>query len=520
MAGCSKKQYAIMMSAGPEGKKLASEMGGMEQDKFNEAFAELLNSDSYKPAEGEAKYSKEEDEDYREFDETNDDDFGFDEEDEPGPDESNYRAYLDGEMSRDEYEANTSEKFKKEHPLENDNNQGEDTKIVSINGQPVNENKDDMLSEANKLKEKIERYHKNNNEELSPEELQNELIASDELSEIAEKYGIDKSKLIDKMNGSQDNFNKGMTVDAPEKGKGWKKTKMASGTLYEGPNGERYLDDNSQDNVKYLAPEEIGIDYDNPEASIKYYEKKNNVKLYEQPNGSFKVVPNKERDNSQSSDNLNPNNPKYKGFERSSITNAELVDEGYEFTDADTGEKRKESIISYIPYGSLQDGDNRRLYALVNNYDGTDTPKTGAIVAHSLEDAKDQLERQTQLGIQGRDRYLKRGQYDEDYFNLVRDNREPGDDEKYKERYGWDFNKPFAEHDFMKNDPYEKWKSDRIGNRKGKVGDRELSLNELIEKTNKLDDRELARDIIAIQAPKFNLSEKEILEYYDKVGNK
>lgn len=80
MAGCSKKQYAIMMSAGPEGKKLASEMGGMEQDKFNEAFAELLNSDSYKPAEGEAKYSKEEDEDYREFDETNDDDFGFDEE--------------------------------------------------------------------------------------------------------------------------------------------------------------------------------------------------------------------------------------------------------------------------------------------------------------------------------------------------------------------------------------------------------------------------------------------------------
>ena len=43
---------------------------------------------------------------------------------------------------------------------------------------------------------------------------------------------------------------------------------------------------------KYLAPEEIGIDYDHPEESIKYYEKKNNVKLYEQPNGSFKVVPN------------------------------------------------------------------------------------------------------------------------------------------------------------------------------------------------------------------------------------
>ena len=46
---------------------------------------------------------------------------------------------------------------------------------------------------------------------------------------------------------------------------------------------------------KYLAPEEIGIDYDYPEESIKYYEKKNNVKLYEQPNGSFKVIPNKEK---------------------------------------------------------------------------------------------------------------------------------------------------------------------------------------------------------------------------------
>lgn len=49
-----------------------------------------------------------------------------------------------------------------------------------------------------------------------------------------------------------------------------------------------------EDGAKYLAPEEIGIDYDNPEASIRYYEKKNNVKLYEQPNGSFKVVPNKD----------------------------------------------------------------------------------------------------------------------------------------------------------------------------------------------------------------------------------
>lgn len=52
--------------------------------------------------------------------------------------------------------------------------------------------------------------------------------------------------------GQDDDFNRGQTVDAPEKGQGWKKTKMASGTLYEGPNGERYMDDGS-------APEKVKI---------------------------------------------------------------------------------------------------------------------------------------------------------------------------------------------------------------------------------------------------------------------
>jgi len=76
MAGCSKKQYAVMMSAGEEGKKLASEMGSMEQDKFDEAFSELLENGAYKPGEGESEYKSDEDEDYGEFDENNEDDYG------------------------------------------------------------------------------------------------------------------------------------------------------------------------------------------------------------------------------------------------------------------------------------------------------------------------------------------------------------------------------------------------------------------------------------------------------------
>lgn len=193
----------------------------------------------------------------------------------------------------------------------------------------------------------------------------------------------------------------------------------------------------------------------------------NNGTFYYEDSATEKMKTNSS--DKEKSNNLDPNNPKYKGKSRSAITNAKLVDEGYEFTNAN-GEKVKESIIEYIPYGALQDGDNRKLYGIVRNYDGSDAPNTGAIVSTSLEDAKEQLESQVKLGIQGSDRYLGRGKYDEEFFNIVRDNREEGDDEKYKERYGWDFNKPFKEHDFMKDDPYEKWKSEReYGERLNKI---------------------------------------------------
>lgn len=178
--------------------------------------------------------------------------------------------------------------------------------------------------------------------------------------------------------------------------------------------------------------------------------------------GGYKALKDYEDQKKKEADNpLDPNNPKYKDFKSSDITNAELVDEGEEYDDFDSGKKRKQSIIKYIPYGALRDGDKRELYGIVDNYDGSDTFKGGAIVSPSLEDAREQLKRQIQLGIQGSDRYLKRGKYDEDYFNVIRDNREEGDDEKYKERYGWDFNKPFAEHDFMKDDPYLKYQQSK-----------------------------------------------------------
>lgn len=72
MAGCSKKQYAIMMNSN-EGKKLAAKMGGMEQEEFNKAFSDLLGSN----------YNQDEDEDYEEFDAESDEDFETDEDEIP-----------------------------------------------------------------------------------------------------------------------------------------------------------------------------------------------------------------------------------------------------------------------------------------------------------------------------------------------------------------------------------------------------------------------------------------------------
>ena len=78
MAGCSKKQYAIMMSSGPEGQKLISKMGKMDQQEFNKAFSDLLSSDAATEASAKAensKWSPEDDEYYQDFDVTSDEDF-------------------------------------------------------------------------------------------------------------------------------------------------------------------------------------------------------------------------------------------------------------------------------------------------------------------------------------------------------------------------------------------------------------------------------------------------------------
>jgi len=60
--------------------------------------------------------------------------------------------------------------------------------------------------------------------------------------------------------------------------------------------------DNPQQQEQYLAPEEIITDYNYPEEDIQYYEKKNNVKLQQMPDGSFKVIPRQEKIDNRTAD--------------------------------------------------------------------------------------------------------------------------------------------------------------------------------------------------------------------------
>lgn len=70
--------------------------------------------------------------------------------------------------------------------------------------------------------------------------------------EIKEYHSASES--LEESDADKD-FNSGKTVDAPEKGKGWKKTKMASGTLYDGPNGEREMVESLEESWVNLADE-------------------------------------------------------------------------------------------------------------------------------------------------------------------------------------------------------------------------------------------------------------------------
>lgn len=96
--------------------------------------------------------------------------------------------------------------------------------------------------------------------------------------------------------------------------------------------------------------------------------------------------------NASQNDSWNAENPKYKDFNPSDATNVKVLEEGDEYEDPNTGKKSKLKIIEYTPYGLLRFGRKDRMYSIVgDDYEGGDTHRKGAIVAPSLESAKEQL---------------------------------------------------------------------------------------------------------------------------------
>lgn len=212
-----------------------------------------------------------------------------------------------------------------------------------------------------------------------------------------------------------------------------------------------------------------------------------------------------EKDEDNIANLTNPKNPKYEGFRPSNVTNAKQVGESVTVDNFDTGKEETWSIIEYIPYGALKDGSNRKLYGLVTDYDGSDTFDGGVIVAPSLENAKETLERQLQLAEQGDERYSKRGKWDEDYFNMFRDGKfEWSDEDKadVSKRYGWDLSKEWKDQEHVKNA--------RPSNRR-KSGSDSIA-NEAFEYVKKLFDDPKTRDkAINMMVDKYpNASDEEI----------
>lgn len=426
---------------------------------------------------------------YQEFDETIDDDFGFDEMDE----DAIWDAFDAGEINEEERNKLLSERS---------------GQIANVDARPNETTLNNLdLSDSEKWNMAYQYIGTDKLEKLaeqldldSPQDIPtNELIkymSDDEIADMMRVNGLDDYIDTDEDHVNRMNETQGLNAEnSIEKGltnEGRKlmadANKVGFGGNYDPMTGNISLSDkdlaNKKDTIKQWLNEhpdyKLVKDETGDQAAwltTDVYENDEIINIGE------------DKDESKESNNLDPNNPKYKGKSRSAITNAKLVDEGYTYTDAN-GKEVKESIIEYIPYGALQDGDNRKLYGIVRNYDGSDSPDIGAIVSPNLEDAKEQLESQIKLGIQGSDRYLKRGKYDEGFFNILRDYADDNDADdvetrkRYSEKYGWDYNKPFAEHDFMKDDPYEKWKSEREATKQSRIDNGTMEFIDNIAKKN------------------------------------
>ena len=139
-----------------------------------------------------------------------------------------------------------------------------------------------------------------------------------------------------------------------------------------------------------------------------------------------------------------PQEPQYN---TSDLTNIKVL-KSRKFHDYDKNEDRVQSLVEYIPYGDKDNPNARKLWGVIDNYNNEPIWTKGAIVAVSPELAEEDYNSQYELGTQGHEKYLGRGPYNADFFDLLKRGTEPEDEglrKKYAEKYGWDYTKEWPQ---------------------------------------------------------------------------
>lgn len=186
--------------------------------------------------------------------------------------------------------------------------------------------------------------------------------------------------------------NESFDPDESDGTNGWKPSDEATpaydaGGFYSINEGDKWeLDDGGSVEVRNVDGENVEVVTPNGTKRM------TKDRLSDMVKNATKITADANKGNQGSDDSWSAENPKYKGFNTSDATNVKVLEEGDEYEDPNTGKKSKLKIIEYTPYGLLRFGRKDRMYGIVgDDYEGGDTHRKGAIVAPSLKSAKEQL---------------------------------------------------------------------------------------------------------------------------------
>lgn len=358
----------------------------------------MIDGGKYKVDDGDGKgsrevsmeeYDKYEAED-GDFDLTTDDDFGFDTDDRPTPEQDleneeiwdadyersygpyDFDAWDDVEMLKKAY-------GKAKEAGMDDSAQNALERIEELGGE-FDPDADDFESEVNEIVDRLK------NESGMYYDARS--FAEQKLRDYSPKAREEALRRFVGKKSADENFD----PDESDGTNGWKPSDEATpaydaGGFYSINEGDKWeLDDGGSVEVRNVDGENVEVVTPNGTKRM------TKDRLSDMVKNATKITADANKGNQGSDDSWSAENPKYKGFNTSDATNVKVLEEGDEYEDPNTGKKSKLKIIEYTPYGLLRFGRKDRMYGIVgDDYEGGDTHRKGAIVAPSLKSAKEQL---------------------------------------------------------------------------------------------------------------------------------